>query len=678
VKLRKFIVREFKSIWDSGPVEVDEQVTCLVGKNESGKTALLTALYRTNPIIPEDAVFDDTSDYPKREAGNYSLEVGRGTRKEAVVVDCHWELEASDSEVIANIFGPSVLKEKNFQILTYYGRKKRKFKINIDESAAKKHLAKNQLFSDELQDALISAEDWEKFTEVLAHAEDPLAAEKAEAEAAADAEMVTHASETLEAIKVCKEITLQISQYGFDRYISNRLIWPRVPKILYFDEYYKVKGQANLNSLIEREDNESMDESDRSLLGLMNLAQLDHRKIVNATRTAALVNDSESAGQRLTNKIMKYWSQNKHIQIKFEVREGRSEDPEGMQGGTNLWVEIQNTQSLEKIPLDFRSHGFVWFLSFLARHENIKRENQDVIILLDEPGLSLHGSAQGDLLKYFDKELSSHQLIYTTHSPFMIDPRKFGRVRIVQDLGVDKVKSLSEEQYGTKVLPNIYDATGDSLFPLQAALGYEIHQTLFVGPNILVVEGPSDLLYLQAISCALERDGRTGLSEKWTITPVGGSGKVSTFVSLLVPQRGMNIAALLDIQSSDRQNIENLYKSKMLKKKQVLIYAKYVGADEADLEDMFDREFYIKLINLEFKRELSSPVKLSNLNNNQPRVLAAVEAHLSSNPFVSGLFSHYRPARCLSDKITDFWQDISDDTKKRFEELFNDLNNLLK
>ena len=53
MKLREFTVREFRSIWDSGPIAVDDLVTCLVGKNESGKTALLTALYRTNPIIPQ-------------------------------------------------------------------------------------------------------------------------------------------------------------------------------------------------------------------------------------------------------------------------------------------------------------------------------------------------------------------------------------------------------------------------------------------------------------------------------------------------------------------------------------------------------------------------------------------------------------------------------------------------
>ncbi|HET6538115.1 MAG TPA: AAA family ATPase [Sphingopyxis sp.] len=75
MKLREFRVREFRSIWDSGAIKVDDQTTCLVGKNEAGKTALLTALYRTNPIITADAVFDETYDYPKREVEDYRFEV---------------------------------------------------------------------------------------------------------------------------------------------------------------------------------------------------------------------------------------------------------------------------------------------------------------------------------------------------------------------------------------------------------------------------------------------------------------------------------------------------------------------------------------------------------------------------------------------------------------------------
>lgn len=144
----------------------------------------------------------------------------------------------------------------------------------------------------------------------------------------------------------------------------------------------------------------------------------------------------------------------------------------------------------------------------------------------------------------------------------MIDSQRFDRVRIVQDLGIDAKDPLPKDQDDTKVVTNVFDATEDSLFPLQCALGYEIQQILFIGPNSLVVEGPADLLFLRAVSGELEREGRTGLSEKWVITPVGGAGEVAAFVALLVPQKGMNVVTLLNIKDTDRKIVEYLYKKK--------------------------------------------------------------------------------------------------------------------
>lgn len=654
MKLKEYTVREFRSIWDSDTIKVDEQTTCLVGKNEAGKTTLLTALYRTNPIIAADAVFDETYDYPKREVEDYRFAVENGDRDEAVIVECLYELDTDDAEAVISVFGPKVLKGKTFTRKTYYGKANSKFCLVTDEAAARKHLAGNPALPDDLKTALTGAADWETFAAAL------------------------DAAEATEAVKALKGLVAKVREKGLGSYIFNSLIWPRAPKFLYFDEYYQMEGQANLNALIQREDTETLEDSDYPLLGLINLARLDHRKLVETKNTTELKNKLEGAGNHLTNRIVKYWSQNRHIQMRFDVRDAKSEDPEGMRQGINVWGEVYDTVHWAHTPLRTRSRGFVWFFSFLAWYEDIKRQKQNVILLLDEPGLSLHGRAQADLLKYFEAELSAHQLIYTTHSPFMIDPAKFERVRIVQDLGIDAKEPLPKDEDGTKVLTNVFDATDDSLFPLQGALGYEIQQTLFIGPNSLVVEGPADMLFLRAVSAELEREGRTGLSEEWVITPVGGSGKVPAFVSLLSTQKGMNVATLLDIQNSDRAQIEDLYKKKLLKKKQVATYADFVGTNEADVEDMFERDFYVSLVNAEFARELKKPIGIASLNAKEPRTLRAIEAFLVDNPFKSGAFGHYRPARYFSENAGAFWPTVSDATKDRFEAAFRHLNALLK
>ena len=116
-------------------------------------------------------------------------------------------------------------------------------------------------------------------------------------------------------------------------YIFNSLLWPRAPKYLYFDEYYQMRGRDNLNTLIEREDSEQLQASDRPLIGLINLARLDLRELVKTQNTTELKNKLEGAGNHLTRRIVTYWSQNKHIQMKFDVREAKPQDPEGMQSG---------------------------------------------------------------------------------------------------------------------------------------------------------------------------------------------------------------------------------------------------------------------------------------------------------------------------------------------------------
>jgi AAA15 family ATPase/GTPase len=74
MKLTRVQVREFKSVRDSNSFDVGN-VTCLVGKNEAGKTAILEALYRLNPIVASRAKFDVTEDYPRADVEEYQLAV---------------------------------------------------------------------------------------------------------------------------------------------------------------------------------------------------------------------------------------------------------------------------------------------------------------------------------------------------------------------------------------------------------------------------------------------------------------------------------------------------------------------------------------------------------------------------------------------------------------------------
>ena len=103
MKLTKVHITEFQSIQDSTEFKIDD-VTCLVGKNEAGKTALLKALYRLNPIVEADGKFDVTNDYPRRSVTDYEDEVKAGRRKPAQVVHATYALESNDIDAVQRRF----------------------------------------------------------------------------------------------------------------------------------------------------------------------------------------------------------------------------------------------------------------------------------------------------------------------------------------------------------------------------------------------------------------------------------------------------------------------------------------------------------------------------------------------------------------------------------------------
>jgi len=648
MRLKSFQVTDFRSIRDSGPVEV-EDVTCLVGKNESGKTALLHALYRLNPINPEDGEFNPTDDYPRADVDDYEYDVEQGKRKPAIVIRAHFELEDADFEEISEDYSEDIFTSRKVELSKGYDDKLY-FSIDISEERFVSHLVTTHLPQDTAKEAG-GCKSLDELSAFIKQAEE-------------DGQQET--------VSQLKQAVAEVEKAGgVNKFIYQQYVKPCVPKFLYFDEYYQMRGQENLNALKTRRDSETLEDADRPLLGLLKHARIDLDKALSATNTQDLKNKLEGAGNRLTKNLLKYWSQNNHLQIRFDVRDAKPEDPEHMRNGINLWAEIYDKKHLATTPMGRRSRGFVWFFSFLA-YFGQQKEEQDIplILLLDEPGLSLHAKAQADLLEYIEKELRpGHQVIYTTHSPFMVDPSHFERVRLVQDDSMETDTTTASEDEGTKVSSDVLAVNNDTLFPLQGALGYEIHQTLFIGPNTLVVEGPSDLIYLKTMSALLEKKGKTALSEKWTITPAGGAGKIPVFVSLIGSQQRMNIATLMDIDPNTDSVAQQLIKQKLLRKKNLLTFAQYVDADESDLEDLFDREFYIELVNNEF----GMSIKPSEINASIPRVLVALRPAFGGNSF-----NHYRPARYLSEHLGELEAQISDAVIDRFERLFLDLNGLLK
>jgi predicted ATP-dependent endonuclease of OLD family len=694
MKLCKVQVKEFKSVWDSNSFEVDS-VACLVGKNEAGKTAILQALYRLNPIIETDGNFDVTDDYPRAEVENYLQDIEAGKRSHATVIEATFALEPSEVAAIEAEYGKDVLSNTEVTVSKGYakneaGKSQVFVSVPVDEAALIKHLLESFALPEAVKKQVAQSSTLAQLSKNLTAAglkrEQEVAAAQAAANQLPDEPQKAEAlekSKTLAETEQAKALRARLAellkQKDLGIHIWQSMLQPHFPQFLYFDEYYQMQGHDNVEALKKRKTEKKLKPSDHPLLGLIELARLDLDKLLAQTRTQDLKNKLQGASNYLSSQILKYWSQNKHLRMDFDVRPGLPGDPDGMQTGTNIWGEVYDSRHLVSTGLATRSAGFVWFFSFLAWYSAVKKKGEALVLLLDEPGLTLHGRAQEDLLRYFEAEVATnprHQLLYTTHSPFMVDAQRFDRVRIVQDKGIDSDERLPRAEDGTKVFTDVLEAGADSLFPLQGALGYEIYQGLFIGPNSLVVEGVSDLLYLQSISALLQAAGRVSLDSRWTITPVGGSDKVPTFVALIGSQKNLNVATLIDLQKGDQQTIENLYKKKLLKKSHVLTFADFTATAEADIEDMFDEAFYLRLVNEEFANALTAKVKTKDLTSRAPRILVRLEAFLSQNPLKAGQFSHYRPARYFAEKVTAL--SVPTTTLDRFEAAFKALNGLLK
>jgi predicted ATP-dependent endonuclease of OLD family len=384
-----------------------------------------------------------------------------------------------------------------------------------------------------------------------------------------------------------------------------------------------------------------------------------------------------SASIKVTDQILEYWTQNIDLEVQIRIDQGKSSDPAPYNNGQIARARIHNQLHRADTPFSERSAGFVWFFSFLVKFGLIERSDEKVVLLLDEPGLTLHGKAQGDLLRFFAEKLApTHQLVYSTHSPFMVPHDNLLSCRVVEDKVIERV-GKRRTPTGTKVSGEVLLHDKDTIFPLQGALGYEISQSLFVGKHILLVEGPSDILYLQALSNELRRRKRTGLDERWTICPSGGIDKISAFVSLF-GGNGLDVAVLTDLAKGDKTKLENLRKSEILNAGRLYTAADFTGKTEADIEDLLEPELYCALLNASHavpSDKSLTPAKLAEANPSTPRSMKQAEAIFRT----IGDFSHYAPAywllthpECLTAETTAILA-----TLERAEKVFTTFNGLL-
>ena len=622
MRLLSFRVTNYRSVEDSGEVQADNLV-CLVGKNEAGKTAILQALTGLNPHPSTPRAFDKETDYPRRYLQDYST---KHPDEEAIVITTTWNIDEEDEKKIIDELGPNALTSPTVTLLRRYNATAPEWDVPINYAASVQHLIDDERLSATEKKALANVGNSDALRKALE----------------ALAERSDRQQLLLDRLKKYPSSNIR----GF----VEGLLKPRLPQFMYFSHYDRMVGQIRVDTLEHRKVNgPSIESGEQVFLDFLEFARTSAAEITAATTYESLNARCEAASNSITDQLREYWTQNPFLEIEVRVTKAEPGDPPPFNQGTIVRNRVRNTLHRVSVPFSERSAGFIWFFSFLVKFAQVRKSGTNLVLLLDEPGLTLHGKAQEDLLRYFaDKLLPHHQLIFSTHSPFMVPADQIEKCRIVEDR-IKQPRPGVWSTDGTKVSKDALVVDPDSLFPLQGALGYNITQSLFVGRNTLLVEGPGDVLYLHAFSAALKRRGRTRLSPKWTLCPAGGIDKIQSFVSLFSGAK-LHIAALTDYSSSDKRKLETLRQSKLLGSNRLMTFAEILGLPEADVEDVFARDVYIQIVNAALNLQGASALTTATLDANAgsaTRLLKQIEAACKLLPPDAAEFDHYSPADWL-------------------------------
>ncbi|MCH4094684.1 MAG: ATP-binding protein [Acetobacter peroxydans] len=545
--LSKFRVTNFRSVIDSDWIDT-EDVTALIGENEAGKTNILLPLWKLKPSGGGEINLVD--DMPRSLYAEMREHPDQHTFIRAVFI----------------------LTDEERSFLEKFG---------IDQGKVT-HIEVSRKFSGEYDVCLIDCLDVDSNNTFKIHNEE-------------SAEVKSDTSESLKSAIISK-----------------------IPKFVYYSNYGNLDAQIYLPHVIENMKRDDLGPKElakvRTIKVLFDLVNLSADEIYElATRTVItekynhlnqliqrvdqsenqqeLGNDKvrersillQSASSKLTKSFKDWWKQGNYV---FELQAD----------GNYFRIWVSDSRRPEKVELENRSTGLQWFLSFFlvftyesdAAHDNS-------IVLLDEPGHSLHPLAQRDLSDFFNSLSEKHQILFTTHSPFIIDADRLDRVRKIyidacggtvasSNLGAGRSRSGTREAGAT--------------YAVHSALNLSVAESLLLGCEPIIVEGPSDQHYLSAIKNILVSRSLIRPSMELVFPPSGGAKTAKIIASILLGRDDTLPFVLLDSDSPGKQAAKALKESLYAgHESSVLNTDQFIdGIQNTEIEDLIPPELIIELI----------------------------------------------------------------------------------
>lgn len=617
MKLLSFRVTEFRSVTDSGWVSV-EDVTALIGTNESGKTNLLLPLWKLNPA--KDGEINPTADFPRKRYSEI-----RALKRKPIFIRARFQLSLDLRQQVASLAG---LAPDAFSIAEVSRDLAGDYYVNFPDVKVARTVSQSsvhQMLSEaqrEIEVLSVSKAEEPYKEAVLSGLKPVLERTSGGSDELEDTELaaIKQALESLPTDSPAKKSSIsprlgQLLDAMNDQHAAisrphpddieeaRGLIVDQMPAFVYYSNYGNLDSEIYLPHVIQnmqRANVGSREEAKvRTLKVLFNFVKLKPQEIlelgkevladqnnptqVEIDKIAAKKKERDillqSAGTELTHKFRDWWKQGEY-RFRFQA------------DGDHFRIWVSDDKRPEDIELEGRSTGLQWFLSFyLIFLVESSLSHRDAILLLDEPGVTLHPIAQKHLSAFFENLSKTNQILYTTHSPFLVNADHLDRVKAVYvgEDGTTQVSSNLRAGEGSASQTN-------SIYPVHAALGLSVSDALLQGCQLVIVEGTSDQHYLTAIKNYLIAQGAFSPKREIVFVPSGGVRGVGPIVSILGGKNEALPYVVLDSDASGRdfsqRLISGLYQGAETR---VLLIGDYCKVGNAEIEDLFPLPFLAKV-----------------------------------------------------------------------------------
>ncbi|PRY22255.1 putative AbiEii toxin of type IV toxin-antitoxin system [Aliiruegeria haliotis] len=642
--LRRYRVTNFRSVGDSGYLDLDH-VTALIGVNESGKTNLLLPLWKLNPAGGGE--IKPTSDFPKALFGAIRANPG-----EFQFISAEFETgeDAAELAELAKIpveFASTVCVGRNYDggytvSFPHFRPKKLEQRSDIRPilSEAKQRIAEAAP-PDSQADLKAAA------LQVLGEMEDdldgfaPLTAndlirlrDKVAAILPQDPPATSVIVPELRSLQTSlgKRMAAILKPDPGQIDTVRDAVLSRMPKFVYYSNYGNLDAEIYLPHVVENMARGDLGAKEaakartlRVLFGFVGLEaeeilQLgrDFREIRNEAAALRLEEESkagkfldflkrartpeegpdaqllseiaeakrtrsillQSASTKLTERFGKWWKQGDY-RFRFEA------------DGNHFRIWVNDARRPQEVELENRSTGLQWFLSFFLvfLHES-QGAHRNAVLLLDEPGHSLHPLAQRDLSSFFDGLAATNQIVYTTHSPFLVDADRLERARKVyvgRD-GSTRVSNDLRSEEGT-------DTKRGASFAVRSALNIAVAEAMLGGAQPVLVGSTTDQTYLSVLKTLLIGAGRFQPRREVVFAPATGQRVMQAMAALMANEDAEVPPVLLDGTDIGRVQARKLRASSHSTcPDRVIGLHEIVGMEQAQIEDLVGLDLVAPLV----------------------------------------------------------------------------------